>query len=161
MTFKIRRFEKEDLETILEISIFAFTPIHESFEKILGSKIFKFVHPDWKNSQLEYIRSLCIGEDKENFLVTEEDKNVIGFLSFFMDTKKKSGELGINAVHPEHQNKGIGKSMYEYAISIMKENGVELVEVSTGGDPSHAPACNAYEKCGFTPFPLVRYYKTL
>ena len=167
MKFTVRQFAQEDLKAVLEISILAFTPIHESFENILGLTFLSSYIPigkirSWNISDpfvLERIKS--IGKDKENFLVAEEDKNVVGFLSYFMDIKKKSGELGINAVHPNHQNKGIGKNLYQHAINTMKENGIKLVEVSTGGDPSHAPACSAYEKCGFTPLPLVRYYKTL
>ena len=38
---------------------------------------------------------------------------------------------------------------------------VKLVQLGTGGDPGHAPARHTYEKAGFTPLPLVRYYKEL
>ncbi|MGZ4435804.1 MAG: hypothetical protein ACXVW7_19605 [Trebonia sp.] len=31
----------------------------------------------------------------------------------------------------------------------------------TGGDPGHAPARRLYERAGFTPVPLVRYFKAL
>jgi len=43
----------------------------------------------------------------------------------------------------------------------MKECGMDLVEVGTGEDPGHAPARRSYEKAGYTPLPLVRYYKAL
>jgi hypothetical protein len=39
--------------------------------------------------------------------------------------------------------------------------GETLVQLGTGGDPGHAPARHTYEKAGFTPLPLVRYYKEL
>lgn len=35
------------------------------------------------------------------------------------------------------------------------------VVVGTGGDPGHAPARRLYERAGFTPVPLVRYFKAL
>jgi hypothetical protein len=38
---------------------------------------------------------------------------------------------------------------------------VRLAIVATGGDPGHAPARRTYEKAGFTPLPLVRYYALL
>jgi len=41
------------------------------------------------------------------------------------------------------------------------ELGIPLAEIGTGGDPGHAPARHVYEKAGFTPLPLVRYYKAL
>jgi hypothetical protein len=39
----------------------------------------------------------------------------------------------------------------------MREAGVRVVAVGTGGDPGHAPARSAYESVGF----MVRYYKAL
>jgi hypothetical protein len=43
----------------------------------------------------------------------------------------------------------------------MRERGVELVHVDTGGDASHAPARSSYEKAGYVPMPLVRYFKNV
>jgi len=43
----------------------------------------------------------------------------------------------------------------------MKESGMKLAVVGTGGDPGHAPARRSYEKAGYTGLPLVRYYKVL
>ncbi|PVC90671.1 GNAT family acetyltransferase [Streptomyces sp. CS090A] len=43
----------------------------------------------------------------------------------------------------------------------MKEAGVTLASIWTGGDPGHAPARRTYEKAGYTALPLVRYYKAL
>lgn len=36
-----------------------------------------------------------------------------------------------------------------------------VVLVSTGGDIGHAPARRTYEKAGFTPMPVVNYFKAL
>lgn len=47
------------------------------------------------------------------------------------------------------------------AIDFMKQAGVRLVEVATGGDVGHRPARRVYEKAGFVALPLVRYYKVL
>jgi hypothetical protein len=33
--------------------------------------------------------------------------------------------------------------------------------VETAGDPGHAPARRLYEGAGFTPFPIVRYFRTV
>jgi hypothetical protein len=48
-----------------------------------------------------------------------------------------------------------------FALEKMKESDMEMAVVSTGGDPSHAPARRSYEKAGYTALPLVRYYKAL
>jgi hypothetical protein len=43
----------------------------------------------------------------------------------------------------------------------MREGGMKVVEVGTGGDEGHAAARRTYEKAGFTGLPLVRYYQKL
>jgi hypothetical protein len=63
------------------------------------------------------------------------------------------------AVHPEHQNH---ESVIKHVCaSKMKESGMKLAVVATGGDESHAPARKSYEKAGYTGLPPVRYYKDL
>lgn len=161
MRYTIRQYENQDKKAIIEISMLAFTPIHASFKKILGKKIFDLVYPDWKKSHIKYLNSLCGGKDKKNILVVENTGIVVGFISFFLNAKKKTGELGLNAVHPSYQGKGIGKKLYRYVLKQMKDKGVELVEVSTGGDTSHHQAQRAYKKCGFIPLPLIKYYKAI
>jgi GNAT superfamily N-acetyltransferase len=79
-----------------------------------------------------------------------------------MDAAKRIGEIGLNAVHPAHAGQGIGTEMYDYALARMKEAGMTVATVGTGGDPSHAPARRAYEKAGFGPaIPSVYMYKLL
>ena len=161
MKLKIRPFAEEDLDRILEISLQAFAPIHDSFRRVLGADVFDRVYPDWRTSNQEYVRGLCEGQQKKRVLVVEEDGRAIGFVSYFVKPERKSGEIGINAIHPDYQNRGIGTMMYEHVLEIMEGHGIELVEVGTGGDLSHRAARRAYEKCGFVSLPLVRYYKAL
>jgi hypothetical protein len=40
--------------------------------------------------------------------------------------------------------------MYDFALERMRETGMRLAVVSTGGDVSRAPARRAYAKAGFT-----------
>ncbi|MFB3103854.1 MAG: hypothetical protein ACE1ZA_02905, partial [Pseudomonadales bacterium] len=57
---------------------------------------------------------------------------------------------------------GIGTWMYEYAVEQLREVGMRVAEVGTGGDPSHAPARRAYAKAGFGPgIPNVYLYQEL
>jgi GNAT superfamily N-acetyltransferase len=62
---------------------------------------------------------------------------------------------------PDYQNDGIGTALNEYAIDKMREAGMRLAVVETGGDESHAPARRSYEKAGYTGLPLVRTYQKL
>ena len=65
------------------------------------------------------------------------------------------------AVDPDYQDKGIGLTLVNFAVDRIAGLGLPLAEIGTGGDPGHAPARHVYEKAGFTPVPLVRYYKAL
>jgi GNAT superfamily N-acetyltransferase len=158
---QIWRFRAADFNALLNITILAFAPIQDSFRRILGPKIFRLVYPDWQKSQRKYLKSLCKGKNRRNILVAVLDGTVVGFASYFVNREKKSGELGLNAVHPNFQRKGIATAMYRQVLKKTKNEGVRVVRVGTGGDRSHLPARRAYEKCGFVALPLVRFYISL
>jgi ribosomal protein S18 acetylase RimI-like enzyme len=65
------------------------------------------------------------------------------------------------AVHPDYQNQGIGTELNLFALAEMKKQGMIVAQVETGGDPSHAPARKSYEKAGYAPLPVVRYFQVL
>lgn len=64
-------------------------------------------------------------------------------------------------VDPDYQRRGIAMSLTDFAVDRMKEAGMEIAMVETGGDWGHAPARAAYEKAGFRVLPLARYFKKL
>jgi GNAT superfamily N-acetyltransferase len=65
------------------------------------------------------------------------------------------------AVHPAYQKRGVGSALNAFILEKMREAGMEVAMVSTGGDPSHAPARRVYEKAGYIPLPIVNYYQKL
>lgn len=157
----IRPYLDNDWDAVLEICILAFTPIHDSFERLLGTDLFALVYPDWKASNKDYLSSLTNSDTRDRFLVAEEDGSAVGFIHYEVDNTKQSGTIGINAVHPAHQGKGIGSLMYGHVLQIMRDQGMNYVRVDTGGDLSHASARRAYEKARFLPIPVVHYFRTL
>ena len=82
-------------------------------------------------------------------------------VSYELNFKERVGEVYLLAVHPDYQNRGIGTQLNTFALGKLKESGMHLAVVGTGGDPGHAPARRSYEKAGYTPLALVRYYKDL
>jgi GNAT superfamily N-acetyltransferase len=47
-------------------------------------------------------------------------------------------------VHPDHAGQGIGTAMYEFVMERMKQGGMAVATVGTGGDPGHLPIyCHA------------------
>jgi hypothetical protein len=50
---RIRTFMDSDIAEIVELSLLAWEPAFESFEKHLGPKVFPILYPDWRKSQRE------------------------------------------------------------------------------------------------------------
>jgi len=71
------------------------------------------------------------------------------------------GEIYMVAVDPDFQGHGIGTALMEFALAWMKEAGMSIAMVETGGDPGHERARRTYEKVGFGLFPVARYFKKL
>lgn len=160
MNLSIRPMSDDDLEAIVALSLLAWAPVFHSFEQVLGSEIYSLIYPDWHKSQSEGVTSVC-QDEKMNVWVAEVDNLVVGFIAYILDHDKKEGEVYMLAVHPDYQNQEIGTELNLLALDRMRDSGMKLVAVGTGGDPGHAPARRSYEKAGYTPLPLVRYYKAL
>lgn len=160
MNFDIRLFRNSDSHDLVELTFLAFEPVFSSFKKILGPKIYPILYPDWRKTQKEGVE-LVSTDEKYTLLVAEVDGKVVGYLAYELHENDKSGEVQLLAVHPDYQNQGVGTALNLFALQKMKEGGMNLAVVGTGGDESHAPARRSYEKAGYTGLPLVRYYKDL
>ena len=86
----------------------------------------------------------------------------VGFVSTgVFDPERNMGEISMLAVNPDHQTCGIGTALTEFALDRLKDAGMSVAMVETGGDPGHAPARRTYERSGFTLLPIARYFKNL
>jgi GNAT superfamily N-acetyltransferase len=158
----IRPFEPGDLPVLQHIRQAAFEPVFRSFREIVGATIaaIAFTHADVEQAKL--LNDICAPQSDHHVLVVTVGEEIIGFASFTIDTDKRTGEIGLNAVHPDHAGRGLGTWLYEHVLARMKELGAEFATVGVGGDPSHAPARRAYEKAGFGPaLPSIYLYKLL
>ncbi|MEM8718539.1 MAG: GNAT family N-acetyltransferase [Cyanobacteria bacterium P01_G01_bin.39] len=147
--FTIRLANINDLPTLEDIRQKAFRPVFASFRNILGDEIYSLAQEPEDNKQDELLSSMLAPDSVWQLFVLELSPGVIGFVSVQLDNETKIGEIGLNAVHPDYSGKGFGTEMYKYAIEIMKESGMQVATVATGGDKSHIPARRAYEKSGF------------
>jgi len=156
----IRPFHHRDTEDVIALSLLAWAPVFDSFEKVLGPTIFQRIYPDWKSGQRSAVDELCNSEKTDTW-VAEVEGMIVGFVLWELNREDLSAEVHMLAVHPSHQNHGIGTELNDFALTKLKEAGMTLAVVSTGGDVGHAPARRSYEKAGYTALPLVRYYKAL
>lgn len=161
MSPTIRRVRESDVSVLVELTLLAFVPVFESFQKLLGPGVYRTIWPDWKRTQSEGVESLCGESDARTVLVAEVDGKVVGFIAYEIRPDEAKGEVLLLAVHPDHQNGGIGTRLNEEAVAAMRASGVTFVKLEAGGDPSHAPARRSYEKAGYVGLPVVRYFQKL
>lgn len=161
MTFTLRPLQEVDIEPVLDLSIAAWEPVFQSFERILGRDLFLMEYPDWPKNQRDAVDGVLRDTEKFTTYIADVDGAVAGFISYTVDADAKTGEVYMVAVSPQFQKRGIGLALNELALEKMREQGVRIAVVGTGGDPGHAPARRTYEKAGYTALPLVRYYKDL
>jgi len=158
----IRPFVPADLPALQEIRRAAFAPMFESFRTIVGESIASIALADADAEQAKLLDTICAPDAPHEIFTVVTDGQIAGFVSWSHDAAKKMGEIGLNAVHPRYAGRGIGAWMYRFVLERMKEKGVAIATVGTGGDPSHAAARRAYEKAGFGPaIPSVYLYKAL
>ena len=145
----IRGATASDAPRLQEVRQAAFAPVFASFRAILGADIYQLAQARADEAQADYLALLLAPDPSWEVYVVEQAGIVVGFVSLQLNRDTTIGEIGLNAVHPDWAGAGIGTAMYDFAVERMREAGMRVATVSTGGDPSHAPARRAYEKAGF------------
>jgi GNAT superfamily N-acetyltransferase len=159
---EIRPFHESDLDAVVEFSLRAWEPVFESMHQILGGPIFYRLHdPDWRALQAEAVRSSCTSEERDVF-VAVIDQRPVGFATVALNAfHERMGVVDMIAVDPAYQRRGIATQLMDRSVEHMRERGMDIAAVGTGGDPGHAPARAVYEALGYTALPGVRYLKLL
>jgi GNAT superfamily N-acetyltransferase len=159
--FKVRLLTEEDMDAVVELSLLAWQPVFASFRHIMGAAIFTHLYPDWRSLQADVVKTYCQAQENRTVWVAEVDHAVAGFIVCDLNHETKQGDVQLLAVHPGYQKRGIAAALNEVALQKMKESGMKLAYVGTGGDPGHAPARRSYEKAGYTGVPAVHYFQHL
>ncbi|QIN78966.1 GNAT family N-acetyltransferase [Rubrobacter marinus] len=158
---RIRPFEDRDAEAVVDFSLRAWAPVFASLERTLGSEIFRRQHPDWREDQRRAVEDVCDAENGRVW-VAEVEGATVGFVAVELHHPERGmGEISMLAVDPDHQGGGIGTALTEFALERLKEAGMRVAMVETGGDPGHAAARRTYEKAGYVHLPIARYFKNL
>jgi len=146
---------------VVDLSLRAWAPVFASLERVLGSEIFGRLHPDWREDQRRAVEDVCAAK-KGHVWVAEVGASAVGFVAVELHHPERSmGEISMLAVDPDHQGGGIGTALTEFALDRLKEAGMRVAMVETGGDPGHAAARRTYEKAGYVLLPIARYFKNL
>jgi ribosomal protein S18 acetylase RimI-like enzyme len=158
---RIRSFDDRDAEAVVDLSLRAWAPVFASLERVLGSDIFGRLHPDWREDQRRAVEDVLVAKEGRVW-VAEVGASIVGFVAVgLFDAERSMGEISMLAVDPDHKDGGIGSALTEFALDRLKDEGMKVAMVETGGDPGHAAARRTYEKAGFVLLPIARYFKNL
>ena len=108
----------------------------------------EFYPDDWRVSQQKAVEEVCAAADTKVWVAIDSGLTV-GFVAVKLHLQSSLGEIYMIAVDPDYQRRGIGTALVELALDWMKDAGMSVAMVETGGDPGHAPARCTYEKLGF------------
>jgi len=157
---RIRDYEPRDEQVLVALSLEAWAPVFSSLEQVLGSEIFLRLHGDWQQYQGKAVRD-TLADQATRVWVADAGGVAAGFAAAMLHTERQIGEITMLAVAPRQQHRGIGTALTEAATSWLRESGMVVAMVETGGDPGHAPARRVYEKAEYTLLPVARYFKAL
>ena len=139
----------------------AWEAVFASVRAVLGDEIFLRLHPDWRESQADAVRSACTSNERDVF-VAVVDAQPVGFAAVALNVfHDRMGAIEIIGVDPYYQRTGVGAKLTKVALDHMRDRGMDIAVVETGGDPSHAPARALYADTGFTVLPIARYFQSL
>lgn len=158
---QIQPFERKHLEAVVRLSLRAWSPVFDSLQSVMNPAVYEEFYPEgWRVSQQKAVEDVC-ASDEMHVWVGIEDNEVAGFVTVKLHQESKMGEIYMIAVDPDFQRRGIAMSLTNFALDWMKNAGMSIAMVETGGDKGHAPARQTYEKAGFDLLPLARYFKKL
>jgi GNAT superfamily N-acetyltransferase len=161
---EIRDLTDADVPGVVALSLRAWAPVFASFATVLGPGVYRQLYPDWRTAQAAAVELVCC-DPAMRVRVAAEDGRPVGFVAVVVHDESHdepgSGEVEMLAVDPAAQRRGTGARLLEAGLDVLRDAGVRLAAIGTGGDPGHAPARHTYEAAGFTALPLVRYYRLL
>ena len=161
MEMQIEPYNPHQLDAVIRLSLQAWSPVFESIQNVLDADVYRAFYPDdWRVNQQKAVEDVCAAEDT-NVWVAIAAGSTVGFVAVKLHSESSMGEIYMVAVDPDFQGHGIGSALIEFALAWMKDAGMSVAMVETGGDPGHAPARRTYEKLGFGLFPVARYFKKL
>ena len=80
MDVAIRQLTKSDLDAVVALSRDAWAPVFDSFEQVMGPRIFGSLYPDWRSAQARAVSEVC-GSDGVEVWVAAAGGRPVGFVA--------------------------------------------------------------------------------
>lgn len=159
MEIRIRPYEPGDRDTVVGLALRAWEPGYAALERTLGPRLHRRLHGDWRRTHARDVREDLDSAEADAWVAVTD--RVAGFVTVRLDREGGTGLVHLLGVDPEQQGRGTGTALTEFAVERIREEGMAVAVIRTGGDDAHAPARAVYEKAGFVASPVVHYYRSL
>jgi len=158
----IRHYRSGDHDAIVALSLRAWAPVFASIEAVLGAELARRLHgEDWRTFQAAAVSDTVTSSENRTW-VAEVDERVAGFVvATTADAERRIGEIAMLAVDPAAQRRGLGRALTDHATAYLRDAGMRVAVIGTGGDPGHAPARALYVRAGYGLMPAAQYFKVL
>lgn len=107
-------------------------------DKKFSIQHFENLYKRWIDNSLDFGFS-------DDILVYVEEKKIIGFISYKI--KNNEATIGLVAVLPNYQGKGIGKKLLQVVENELIKNDIKVLNIPT--QKENLEACSFYEKRGY------------
>jgi GNAT superfamily N-acetyltransferase len=174
----IREYRAGDEEAVVRLSLRAWAPVFLSLSQILGREISGLLHGDWRRYQENAVRAVLAdravrvwvagtgvaagaGAAAGTAVAAGTGAAVTGFVAATVHADRLIGEITMLAVDPAAQDRGTGTALTEFATAWLRDAGMRIAMVETGGDDGHAAGRRVYEKADYVLLPVARYFRAL
>ena len=159
----LRHGRADDLPAIDRLTVEGYRPIQDSYVSMLGEDCYVAVRHEpeltWEERKIAQNRRLF---EQEPGWLWVLDRDVIGYVSFWLVPEQHYGHIDNNAVRADEVGHGWATFMYRHVLDHFRREGLRFAHVDTGLDDAHVPARRAYEAVGFDrPVPGVEYWQDL
>ncbi|MGL3200281.1 MULTISPECIES: GNAT family N-acetyltransferase [Curtobacterium] len=156
----IRDCTPADLPALTDLTIEVFRPLFTTSLPAVRPEVTAHDHGRWEDDYRAEVPALLAPHEDRFVTLAEEDGRPLGYVGWNV-TGGTSGRLELVAVHPDARRRGIARTLCVEVVHRLRERGVRVVHIGTGGDPFHAPARALYESLGFVAYPTVDYARAL
>ena len=150
---RIQRARESDLDKVIQLTLDAFGPV--SFESNIESDFGLINGTSWQIRKADHIREDFADPDGL-VLLAKIAEQTIGFVSIRLNRKSKIGIIANLAVARTARNGGVGRTLIEAAIDVMKSESMELARIETL--EQNEIGQSLYPKLGFRQIAKQIYY---
>lgn len=158
-TLRVQR--TADVPVLVELAKRSWRDVEAAVDAALGSPLDRLVTPSWDVHHEAVVRGACESPES-SVVVADDDSEIVGFVGYRVHEASPGmsayGEVEVIAVDPDVRGRGVGRALLDRAVSDLREAGVPVIMLATGGDEGHTPARSLYESAGFRRLPTAQYW---